>query len=302
MSPVRKVCGSVIGCLLIATVAQGAEPRFENEQGWVWQIRPSEAGWSTTATQSVVMRLDELKGDKLLLTLAYGQDSMRDMVRVRPVAFDVEGKRLEFRANSGGGSGSVSMTGFVLDLKETPRDRIKFIGIEKLTKEGLERVIAPAAYRKLKEAGAGVNVLGYPRVGEPYEFELTTIDGKKISSKDLRGKVVLLDFWAKWCGPCMAKMPKLKQTYERLHERGLEVVGVNHDNDVETAKRVIAEQKLPWANVMPPTEEGLRSLWYEANGTQSLPRLLLIDREGVLRADVSPHQLEAEIEKLMGKP
>jgi thiol-disulfide isomerase/thioredoxin len=301
MSTVRKVWGSVIGCLFIATVAQGAEPRFENEQGWVWHIRPSEAGWGTTATQGLVMRLDELKGDKLLLTLAHGQDSMRDMVRVRPVAFDAEGKRVEFRANSGGGSGSVSMTGFVLDLKEIPRERIKLIGIEKLTKDGLERVIAPAAYRKLKEAG--VNVLAYPRVGQPYEFDLTTIDGKKISSKDLRGKVVLLDFWAKWCGPCMAKMPKLKETYARLHERGLEVVGVNHDNDLETAKRVIAEQKLPWANVMAPVgEEGQLSLWYAASGTQSLPRLLLIDREGVLRAEVAPYQLEGEIEKLVGKP
>jgi thiol-disulfide isomerase/thioredoxin len=249
----------------------------------------------------MVMRLDDLKDDKLLLTMAIAPDTVRDVVQVRAVAFDVAGKRVEFKPSSGGSSENAALKGFVLDPKDLPRDRIKFIGIEKLTREGLERVVAPAAHKKLKEAGADVNVLAYPKIGQAYQFELTSIDGKKISSKDLRGKVVLLDFWAKWCGPCMAKMPKLKQTYARLHEGGLEIIGVNHDNDVETARRVIAEQKLPWANVMAPTAEDQRSLWYAASGTQSLPRLLLIDREGVLRAEISPYQLDGELEKLLGK-
>jgi thiol-disulfide isomerase/thioredoxin len=286
----------------VGTTGHGAEPAFETEQGWGWHLRPIHAGWGLTAQQGMVLRLDELKGEKLLLTMAHTQDSVKDVVRLRPVAFDGAGKRVEFRNDSSGSTGNAALKAYVMDLKEMPQDRIKFIGIEKLTREGLEKVVAPAAHRKLREAGAEVNVLAYPKVGEPYEFELTTIDGKKISSKDLRGKVVLLDFWAKWCGPCMAKMPKLKQTYARLNGAGLEVVGVNHDNDLETAKRVIAEQKLPWANVMAPTAEEQRTLWYAASGTQALPRLLLIDREGVLRAEVSPYQLEAEIEKLVGKP
>jgi thiol-disulfide isomerase/thioredoxin len=283
------------------TSVRAADPKFDNEDGWVWHIRPAPTGWGLLATQGMVMRLDDLKDDKLLLTMALAQDSMRDMVQVRAVAFDSAGKRAEFKPSSGGSSENAALKGFVLDPKIMPRDRIAFIGVEKLTKQGQEKVVAPAAYKKLKEAGADVNVLAYPKVGQPYEFELTTIDGKRISSKDLRGKVVLLDFWAKWCGPCMAKMPKLKQTYARLHDGGLEVIGVNHDNDVETARLVIDEQKLPWANVMAPTAEEQRTLWYAASGTQSLPRLLLIDRDGVLRAESSPYQLEAEIEKLMTK-
>jgi hypothetical protein len=66
---------------------------------------------------------------------------------------------------------------------------------------------------------------------------------------------------------------------------------------------VAAEQALPWPNVLAPAADDQRSHWFEATGTRSLPRLLLIDREGVLRADVSPNQLDAEIEKLVvGKP
>jgi thiol-disulfide isomerase/thioredoxin len=284
------------------TFAGAAEPNFQNEDGWVWHIRPAQAGWGLIATQGIVMRLDDVKDDKLLLTMAHTEDAMRDVVRLRPVAFDAAGKRVEFQTSSGGSTDNAALKAYVLDAKDMPRERIGFIGVEKLTKGGLEKVVAPNAYKKLKDTGVDVNVLAYPKVGQPYEFELTTIDGKRIASKDLRGKVVLLDFWARWCGPCMAKMPKLKQTYARLHDGGLEIIGVNHDNDVETARRVIAEQKLPWANVIAPTDESQRSLWYSASGTQSLPRLLLIDREGVLRAEVSPHQLEAEIEKLMAKP
>ena len=136
-------------------------------------------------------------------------------------------------------------------------------------------------------------------VGERFEFELTTVDGKRISSEALRGRVVLLDFWAKWCGPCMAKMPRLKETYEKLHGRGFEIVGLSHDYTLEQARRVIADQKLSWPNVVAPIDNEQRHAWFEATGTGSLPRLLLLDRKGILRAEVSPHNLDAEIEKLM---
>jgi thiol-disulfide isomerase/thioredoxin len=157
--------------------------------------------------------------------------------------------------------------------------------------------VAPAALRQLK--AAGVDALPFPIIGERYEFELTAIDGKRIDSKALRGKVVLLDFWARWCGPCMVKMPKLKETYQRLHGRGFEIVGLNHDYTIAQARRVIADQKLPWPNVVAPLDKDHRRAWLEATGTGPIPRLLLLDREGILRADVSPYNLEAEIEKMM---
>lgn len=246
------------------------------------------------------MRLDELTGEKFLLTLAHTEASSRDIVRFRPVAFHVSGQRFPFTADAGGADGGVVLSGFVLDLKNLPRDQIKFVGIEKLTKAGLRDVVAPAALRQLSEAG--VNALPFPRMGERYDFDLTTADGKKISSRDLRGKVVLLDFWARWCGPCMAKMPKLKEAYRKLNGRGFEVIGLNHDWTPEVAKRTITEQGLPWPNAIAPTPKDQRELWLTATGTGALRRLLLVDREGVLRADVSPHDLDAEIEKLMNKP
>jgi hypothetical protein len=78
-------------------------------------------------------------------------------------------------------------------------------------------------------------------------------------------------------------------------------VGLNHDQTLEAAKRVTGQQALPWPNVLAPLDNGQRELWWSATGTRSLPHLLLLDRDGILRADVSPHDLTTEIEKLMGQ-
>ena len=146
---------------------------------------------------------------------------------------------------------------------------------------------------------AGVAVLPLPRVGEAFDFALTIVDGKKISAVELRGKVVLIDCWATWCAPCMAKMPKLKELYEKWHQAGLEIVGVNFDKDAEKAREAAGANELPWPTVHVPADEKVRDLWFEASGIRTLPRLLLIDREGVLHADCQPYQLEQAIEKLM---
>jgi peroxiredoxin len=102
----------------------------------------------------------------------------------------------------------------------------------------------------------------------------------------------------------MAKMPKLKETHKKLNRQGFEIIGFNHDQSLEVAKRTIAREELPWPNVLAPTEESQYELWKQATGIfeTSIPRLLLLDRDGILRADVSPANLEMEIEKLVGKP
>jgi thiol-disulfide isomerase/thioredoxin len=288
-------------CWLFSIERMEQNLKFENEAGWTWHINPAPfAPGDTTVTAGMVMRMDELKGDRLLLTFAYSEKSGKDIVRLRPVAFDDSGRRFEFKAFGGASDEGVKLSGFVLDLKEFPLERIKSIGIEKLTKDGLRTILAPASFRKLKEAG--VDALPFPQLGERYDFELTSIDGMEIRSKELRGKVVLLDFWAKYCGPCMKKMPKLKETYQRLNKRGFEVIGLNHDSTLEKAKDTIAKNELPWPNVFAPFDNGQRELWFTASGTDTLPRLLLIDREGILRAEVSPDNLDAEIEKLVDKP
>jgi peroxiredoxin len=283
----------------VAAAQGGKERVFTNDSGWVWHVKPIPA-FSVMAVQGVVMRLDEVKDGRLLLTLSYPVQSNRDVVRFRPVGFNAAGRRFEFTPDSGVATSGVTLEGFFLNLNELPLDQMEHLGIEKLTKDNLRDILAPAAFQKLREAG--VEALPFPRMGERYDFQLTALDGKKLRSRDFRGEVLLLDFWARWCGPCMAKMPKLREKYQQFHKSGFEIIGINHDWELAAAKRTIAEQQLLWPNVLAPVDSGQRELWQTATGITGLPHLLLIDRDGILRADTSPRDLDEEIDKLMAKP
>jgi hypothetical protein len=99
----------------------------------------------------------------------------------------------------------------------------------------------------------------------------------------------------------MALLPEIKQLYEKWHRDGLEVLGINFDLDAEKAKKTCKELELPWPQVLVPNEETARQLWQEASDIGCLPRVLLIDRDGILRVDGAA-QLDEAIAKLLKRP
>jgi thiol-disulfide isomerase/thioredoxin len=272
---------------------------FPNEPGWAWQVTPRNARFSSSSSNNIVLMLSELKNGETLLTMAYSDRSIPDVFSFKAVGFDELNRRYEFEEPNGGGSSGVFLSAFRLPVDRLPKDKLKYVGIEKLTTDSLRLVISPNAIQKLKEQGE--QELSYPELGKPYNFQLKTADGSILRSKDFLGKVILLDFWASWCSPCMAKMPRLKETYHNLSGKGFEVIGINHDNSLENANRVLSKEKLPWPEVLAPMGEDNRKLWNVAAGITSLPRLWLIDRKGVLRADVSVPELEGAIQRLVNE-
>src|SRR5262249_39735718 len=112
--------------------------------------------------------------------------------------------------------------------------------------------------------------------------------------------VVLVDCWATWCSPCMAKMPKLKDFYEQRRRDGFEIVGVCFDQDAEKAKKALTLLGISWPQVFVPSDEPARQLWEEGTGIDGLPRLFLIDRDGILRAECNPGDLETQVARLLG--
>ncbi len=121
-----------------------------------------------------------------------------------------------------------------------------------------------------------------PSVGPAPDFTLKTLDGKEITLSQLKGKVVLLDFWATWCGPCKESIPHLIQLYKDYRQNGFELVGMNVDRgDGEAVRRFVVSMDIPYPVVVAP-EDVVRS--YRVTG---IPATFLIDREGKIRERVA---------------
>ena len=113
--------------------------------------------------------------------------------------------------------------------------------------------------------------------GQTISLTGTTLDGKPFDLESLRGKIVLLDCWATWCGPCIAEIPELKKRHEEFHARGFEIVGISIDREEDKAKLVefVQSRQLPWIQLYDPKRE----LFNKLHGF-GVPYCLLLDREG----------------------
>jgi len=122
-------------------------------------------------------------------------------------------------------------------------------------KEGAKKVIA-SAIKKSKGHQAGGQLeqafkqmqgsLALPGVGDPMDIKFTSIQGEEIDTTKMEGKVVLIDFWATWCGPCIAELPNVQKAYEDYHDKGFEVIAISLDQDEEKLKSFIDEKMMPW--------------------------------------------------------
>ena len=120
--------------------------------------------------------------------------------------------------------------------------------------------------------------------GKPLTLEGATPAGGTFSTASLKGKVVLIDFWASWCGPCKEELPKLKKFYAQYKGQGLEVVGVSCDNEAEELGQFLAQNRdMAWPQLFDPTQPGWHALAAKYN-VNSIPTMFLIDRKGVVRS------------------
>ena len=82
------------------------------------------------------------------------------------------------------------------------------------------------------------------------DFSARSIKGKKITLASFKGKVLLLDFWASWCGPCRKMIPHLKDVYQKYHPNGFEIISVSVDSDTSIWKKTVKEELMPWINII----------------------------------------------------
>ncbi|MGD8452727.1 MAG: TlpA disulfide reductase family protein [Phycisphaerae bacterium] len=138
----------------------------------------------------------------------------------------------------------------------------------------------PVGQSKLTWNIEKVKVQGVYRGKPAPDFEVTTLDGQPFKLSALRGKVVLLDFWATWCGPCVAELLNVKKAYEEYAKDGLVVVGISFDRTAQTARDYVAKQELPWTQIW--AEKGPDSPIANLYGVGAIPATFLIGPDGVV--------------------
>ena len=130
------------------------------------------------------------------------------------------------------------------------------------------------------------------------DFSAKTPQGKTVSLKESLGKITIIDFWASWCGPCRQENPNMVALYTELHSKGLNVIGVSLDNDINEWNKAIAKDKITWTQVstLKRDQDPISGLY----GVEQIPSTFILDASGIVIAkDLRGEELRAKIKELL---
>lgn len=132
---------------------------------------------------------------------------------------------------------------------------------------------------------------------KPLELKFTAVDGKVFDLSTLKGKVVLIDFWATWCGSCVAELPNVIKAYQELHPKGFEIVGISLDQDKEKLMAFVKDKGMEWPQYF--DGKGWQNEISTKYGISSIPAMWLVNKKGMVVSTNARSGLEETVAKLL---
>src|SRR5581483_5125558 len=176
------------------------------------------------------------------------------------------------------------IAGFEKDFPDDPRTaslelmRVQFLEKKDPAKaEALLNELAKSKNARVAEEAKG-RLKQKEVTKKPFDLKFTAVDGTEIDLTKMRGKVVLIDFWATWCGPCMGEVPHVVETYKKHHNDGFEIVGISLDQDKEKLLSVTKEKGMVWPQYF--DGKGCQNAISSSYGIESIPAMWLVNKKG----------------------
>ncbi|WP_395735784.1 TlpA family protein disulfide reductase [Prosthecobacter sp.] len=132
---------------------------------------------------------------------------------------------------------------------------------------------------------------------KPLDLKFTAVDGREVDVSKLQGKVVLIDFWATWCGPCVAELPNVLKAYKELHPKGFEIVGISLDSDKAELEAFVKQKGMEWPQFF--DGKGWKNEISSKYGIDSIPAMWLLNKKGMVVSTNARGDLETKVSKLL---
>jgi thiol-disulfide isomerase/thioredoxin len=167
--------------------------------------------------------------------------------------------------------------------------------VKAIAKEITESADAPA---DMKASAKGL-LAQSEALGKPLDIKFTALDGRDVDLSSMKGKVILIDFWATWCGPCVGEIPHVKEAYEKLNDKGFEIVGISFDSEKDALQKFVKKEKMEWPQYF--DGKGWQNAYGTTYGIHSIPTMWLVDKKGNLRDMNARGALEEKVTKLLSE-